>query len=249
MKYHFLCLIVILQAFGFHCPRNLLLNCGLGVLSQRFKLNKQLWPHHQASLWFFCSSRLPATPGITSAPSSSGSLTDGPASIQHPLHRQGWQIAETRNVRLTELIIRVKAQEHLSMRLCSSRALGSSQQRCPGRATQTHPALLFPTSQLLTWLISTSAKWCLCCSLSSLSLQGSARNWISSTSPGSEGQNPKTKLFALSRSFFTAWMVSEVLAVNASTFHSALFPALTALKLLFPSCEKVHKHQKSLVLV
>lgn len=105
-------------------------------------------------------------------------------SCQHPAPsaRAGMaNLWNQRNLRLTELIISVKTKEPPSMRLCSSRA---PYQHCPGRATQTLPPLLFPVSQLFTWLISVSAKLCLCCSLSSLTLQGSARNWISSTSPG-----------------------------------------------------------------
>lgn len=185
---------------------------------QWFKLSKQLWPHHQASLWFFCSSRLP-TPGITVCSQFLRQFDRW--SYQDPAPSARAEMANCwnqRNVRLTELIIRVKTKEPLSMRLCSSRASGSSLPALPTQTsnTPTSPLSHVPAPHLVDFNLSKTMPLLL------IFITDSARickeldffhlTW-------SEGQNPKAKLFALSRSFFSAWMVSKVLAVNASTFH------------------------------
>lgn len=194
------------------------------MLSLWFKLSKQLWPHHEASLCLFCSSRLPATPGFTLCPSSSGSWTDGPASIQHPLHEQGWQTAESTGMGYWQSSSAELEPGKPGPWCCApAEPWAAPCQPCPAGPHKHSHLSPVPAPHLVD---SNLSKTTPLCSLSSLTLQGSAKNWISSSSPGVRVKIQRQKFlpyaeaFSLHEWFQRCWQwVHRLFILHLFSFH------------------------------
>lgn len=170
----------------------------------------------QASLCFFYSCSLPAPSGITLCSQLLWQLDNVPC--QHPAHKQEQQTAVTEtNARSVEHIIRVKAKEHWAVGCVPLAPQAALHQRQPQKHVS--PLLLsFPCpSSTLAFALSKTTP------LLPTFFMNSARNQISSTSPGVKVNFQRQKLFALSRSFLPGRAIPKVLGVNEATFHFALF--------------------------